>query len=231
MYSPGSLASVLLDAVAPPRCAACGVFARAICPGCVRALELLPEPPVVTVGAVDLHAAFLYSSPLRELLHVGKYRDGRSALRVAALLAAERCTALPAPAILVPVPLGPARLRARGYNQAETVAGVVAGVVGAVLRPWLRRIRETGSQVGRSPADRASNLAGAFGWVGPRDVAGRIWVVDDVITTGATMLAAIRAVPSGSRGGLRGVALARAGAHLRPDFEAPARRRRGIMEI
>lgn len=225
----GSLCRAVLDAVAPSRCAGCGDPAPAVCPGCVRALELLPQPDPVADGALRLHAAFLYSSPLREILHSGKYRDGRSALRVVSLLAAERYTALPAPAFVVPIPLGLARLRQRGYNQAESVARGAAALLGAQLRPWLRRVRETGTQVGRSPAARAANLARAFEWLGPRHPAGLIWIVDDVITTGATMAAAVDAAPHAARGDICGVALARAGEHLRGVARAPAARHRGIM--
>jgi len=211
----GRLATACLETVVPPRCAACGVPSRAVCQGCARALELLPTPEAVAVAEFTLHAAFLFSSPLRETLHAGKYRDGRSALRVAALLAAERFAVLPAPILIVPVPLGSARRRVRGYNQAETAARVVAAVVGAQVRPWLRRVRETGTQVGRSPAARAANLAGAFAWVGPRVSAGGVWILDDVITTGSPMAAAASAARPAVGGDLRGVALARAGDHLR----------------
>ncbi|MFN2451121.1 MAG: ComF family protein [Candidatus Dormibacteria bacterium] len=225
----GALRSLVLEALAPTRCAGCGDPAPAVCLGCARALELLPQPDPVAKGGLRLHAAFLYSSPLREILHSGKYRDGRSALRVAAVLAAERYAALPAPAFVVPVPLGRARLRQRGYNQAETVSRAVAALLGAQHRSWLRRVRDTGTQVGRSPAARAANLSGAFQWLGPSHPAGRVWIVDDVITTGATMLAGVHAAPHAAHRDICGVALARAGEHLRGVARAPGPRHRGIM--
>lgn len=229
MYGLAAVGRGLLDVLAPSRCPGCGEPARAACPGCVRALELLPEPEAAHAGGVSLHAAFLYSSPLREILHAGKYRDGRSALRVASLLAAERFSLLPPPAVVVPVPLGRARRRSRGYNQAEIAARITAEVVGAPCQPWLRRVRETGSQVGRSPAARARNLAEAFEWAGPGAGRGRVWIVDDVITTGATMLAAIAAARVAMDGELCGVALARAGDHLWVPAPRPAARHRGII--
>ncbi len=224
-YRPGALAHRFLESLAPSRCAGCGTPAPAACEGCVRAIELLPQPGAVRIGGVSLNAAFLYTSPVRELLQRGKYQDCRSALRVLALLAAERFTTLPVPAAVVPLPLGRVRRRVRGYNQAEIAAVVIANLLGASVQPWLRRLRETESQVGQSPASRRRNLAGAFAWVGPSSQAGEVWVVDDVITTGATMLAALGAARHTTDVALRGIALARAGDHLRP----PASRHHGII--
>jgi ComF family protein len=118
---------------------------------------------------------------------------------------------LPAGAALVAVPLGQARLRARGYDQAARLADHLARASGAPrLRRALRRVKETPPQVGRSRAGRAANLAGAF-VADPDRVAGRdLVLVDDVVTTGATVEAAARALRQAGARRVTVVALARA---------------------
>ena len=174
----------LLDLVAPRRCAGCGVPGTALCRGCVAAIDGLPQP-ALSHGL----AAFPYGGVVREVLWRGKFRDFRGALRLLADLAADRLQP-PAGAVVVPVPLGRARRRLRGYNQAEVVARVLAEHHGLVVDAGLlRRARETPPQSRLHAADRAANLAGAF--VAGPDAAGRVvWLIDDVRTTGATTDAA-----------------------------------------
>ena len=85
------------------------------------------------------------------------------------------------------MPLGARRRRVRGYNQAEVVARQLARLVPSVpLLAGLSRVRETPPQVGRGAEQRRRNLAGAFAWTGPA-LGGTVWLVDDVVTTGATL--------------------------------------------
>ncbi len=94
------------------------------------------------------------------------------------------------PDLVLPVPLAPARLRERGYNQAWELARRVARRLAVGADPQLLlRIRDTAHQLALPPAARAGNVRGAFA-VEPRrraEIAGRrIAVVDDVMTTGST---------------------------------------------
>lgn len=107
-----------------------------------------------------------------------------------AIAAAERERAAPRPSLVLPVPLAPARLRARGYNQAWELARRVARALAIAADPaLLLRIRETVHQLALPPLARAGNVAGAFA-VEPRrrgELAGRdVAIVDDVMTTGHT---------------------------------------------
>jgi ComF family protein len=140
-----------------------------------------------------------YEGSLRTVLHELKYRSRR---RVAARLA-EELVADPAsravlrPGVLVvPVPLHPRRRQERGFNQAELLGAELAKRAGLeVAVGALVRRRDTSPQTGLSAAARRSNVAGAFVVRRRSRVAGRtVVIVDDVMTTGATVRACARAL-------------------------------------
>lgn len=106
-------------------------------------------------------------------------------------------------AILVPVPLHSRKQRARGYNQAEIIARAIEQAVPtAVVERCLRRVRATPSQTFLSREERRRNMKGAFACVRPPGGGERIILVDDVLTTGATLNAAVHAF---HRAGLRNI--------------------------
>lgn len=95
---------------------------------------------------------------------------------------------------IVPVPLHARRQRARGFNQAELVAREVSRWTGLpVEADWLRRLKDTPSQTGLTPRQRQENVRGAFEANAKLD-SGRILLLDDVCTTGATLNACARAL-------------------------------------
>lgn len=96
----------------------------------------------------------------------------------------------------LPVPVHTARLRERGYNQCERVAGALARYCGGrCSSAVLRRVRYSDSQTRLGSAERGSNVAGAFAVAPGTEVKGKDWVVvDDVYTTGATTGACARAL-------------------------------------
>lgn len=102
---------------------------------------------------------------------------------------------------VVPVPLHPLKRLRRGYNQAEYLAEGIAAQLGAeVERGCLRRVRNNPSQTRRTAAERWTNAEGIFAVRHPERLAGRhVLLVDDVLTTGATLLSAaetlLRACP------------------------------------
>src|SRR5579864_2468624 len=127
-----SLARTVVDALAPQRCAAClRVADAAVCGACVEAIAAAPQPRGRVLAQGVAAAAYVFEGPVRTVLHRGKYRGDRAALRVLAATAAPRLhPVLPRPAAMVSVPLGARRLRRRGYNQAEEIARVLSDAFG-----------------------------------------------------------------------------------------------------
>ncbi|MBP3191054.1 ComF family protein [Natronogracilivirga saccharolytica] len=93
--------------------------------------------------------------------------------------------------LLLPVPLHPSRQRKRGYNQSAMIAEGISKATGAEIvdQSAIKRIKNTRTQTGLSSASRKNNIAGAFQLAKPEVFqSGRVLIIDDVITTGATML-------------------------------------------
>jgi ComF family protein len=110
---------------------------------------------------------------------------------------------------LIPVPLGRRRARSRGYNQSERIAVALGSLIGAPVRcDLLRRVRDTGTQTALTPEQRQANLAGAFTCLGAEGLAAVL--VDDVFTTGATLVSAAAALAGGGAKKVEAVTFARA---------------------
>ena len=147
-------------------------------------------------------------------MHAFKYR-GRKDLSVflsrEMARELERFPELSAYKFIVAVPLHPAKLRERGFNQAELLAGGLAPAAGLFhLEGAAARLRDTRSQTTLSKAERRANMAGAFGAAKPELVKGRsILLVDDVATTLATLEALAAALKNAGAKAVAAYTLAR----------------------
>lgn len=218
----------------PPRCLHCGApgaGGRDLCGDCRDSLPhnacacprcALPIPqPAPACGrcikrpppASAALAPFLYADPVDRWLPRFKFARDLAAGRVLADLVLEDAR-LPALIdgidALVPLPLHRSRLAERGYNQALELARPLVRAFDLPLRhDWLQRVRATAPQTGLDARARRRNLRGAF--VADAAMRGqRVLLVDDVITTGSSMLEATRACRRAGALEVRVLAVARA---------------------
>ena len=157
-------------------------------------------------------AAFAYAFPLDRLMQAFKYggRLSHADFFAAALSekVAERPAAMRWPDALVALPLAPSRQRERGFDQAAEIARRVARITGICRVAGLRRTRDTPAQAALPWKERARNVRGAFA-ADPAFGGLRIAIVDDVMTTGATLVAAAEAVLRAGASGVEAWAVAR----------------------
>jgi ComF family protein len=114
--------------------------------------------------------------------------------------------------LLIPIPLHPSRERDRGYNQSAVLASELAYLMPLdIARGALSRTRATADQVTLSHEQREANVRGAFAADPPAVCDRRVWLLDDVYTTGSTLRSAAQALRSAGAREVRGavVALAR----------------------
>ena len=196
-----------VDWLFPPICGGCGKAGSRWCQDCQQQLKFLTEPVCQACGLPLSHSGFcvecaasrppydmlrswvVFEGPIRRAIHTLKYRRNTSLGEIFGRYLAGYVRELNWNVdLVVPVPLGRLRKKARGYNQAELLALPLS-----IFQKWryskdaVSRIRETKTQVGLNAKERMENLANAF-CANPVFVEGKsILLVDDVATTGATL--------------------------------------------
>jgi predicted amidophosphoribosyltransferase len=218
-----------LDLALPARCAGCGSEGPPICATCEPVLDARLELPAgVPIGlASDVPAPLLqlewcapFGATVRRALHDLKYAgEQRLAGPLGRAVARRWSRAGAGGDLIVPVPVHAARLRTRGYDQAALIADVAAQALGLPFAPVLERHRATIAQYDLDRERRAHNVEGAFAIralpagsrLDPeRPLAGR-WpvLVDDVVTTGATLTACAHVLLGQGAIGVSAVTVAR----------------------
>jgi ComF family protein len=139
-------------------------------------------------------AVYRYAHPLDILIQALKYRGELAVARYLGADLAQQLSAEPRPDLIIPMPLHPHRLRERGFNQAAELARHLARRMDLpMLLGACRRRRDSPPQAGLSLKARIKNMRGAF--ICDADLAGRhVALVDDVMTSGASMQALAQAV-------------------------------------
>jgi ComF family protein len=210
-------ADALLDVVFPRLCPGCNAVLLPAEKGiCLRCLATLPrtgyhqtprENPLYDALAAQFAASqppgwasawlfFESGGKLQHILHSLKYENQPQLAYVLGQQYGHELAAgnlVQGPAQLVPIPLHPRKQRERSYNQSEHFAAGLAAVVGLpVNTSLLRRMRYTQSQTGKNKAERQTNVADAFAATQP--ITTPVVLIDDVVTTGATVSAAAQAL-------------------------------------
>jgi ComF family protein len=216
-------ARLVLDIALPTLCVSCRepVDGEGVCAGCWAKLSFIappfcprlgipfvydPGPELLSMEAIAnppayqrARAAVRYDDVARTLVHSLKYQDRTDlAPAMGRWMARAGKEMLGEADVLVPVPLHWRRGWSRRYNQSGALARVISRQTGVkVAGEALRRVRATEQQIGLSRAQRASNVQGAFNVAPDRmaDIQGRrVILIDDVLTTGATVDACARAL-------------------------------------
>jgi predicted amidophosphoribosyltransferase len=223
------------DLALPTRCAACGEPGAAVCAPCTADLlaALFPSGPHLVSpcprppGLPPVVAAGRYSGVLRAVLVAAKdggrhdLRGVLSAVLAAAVLQVDGATG----AVIVPAPSSRASRRRRGEVPTTELAIAAGQALGIPVVDALRPLRSVADQAALSHAGRARNVAGAYAVPArttPSLLGRTVIVVDDVMTTGATLCEAARALRAAG-GIVIGAAVVAATARLDPPLPTPCR--------
>lgn len=233
-----SLHAHILDVLFPPRCILCGDPGASgidLCSGCREELPVFDQVcercgrPLAdrrdVCGACTRHpsvwarlvAPLRYYTPVDWMVQRFKFDGRMNCGRALAQLMARRLRCLDdnRPELLVPVPLHEARLRERGFNQAEFLARCLSVDLGIpVGRSVLTRTRDTAAQSGLARESRELNVRRAFE-IGRSPGVKHVALVDDVLTTGHTATECVRVL---RRAGVRRIQVWVAAHALRSDF-------------
>ena len=213
------IAHSFLDLIFPPCCHVCDTqltvpSQSCICTDCFAQLVFMKSPLCTRCGTLfefssemndhycsdclkempsfDTARSLLrYQSPVPDLMHRLKYKADSSVVRVIASILAQNGTIWEQKKceLIIPVPLHANRLRQRGLNQSQLLAGLVfSGYQEKIAINLLIRAKNTTSQTGLSGVERRRNLKDAFRVTNQKSIEGKsVWLVDDVFTTGTTV--------------------------------------------
>ena len=235
MYLVSSM--VFLDLLFPKKCVSCKKLGSYLCEICFSYLSFdaknlclvcdkpsynnLTHPFCRNKHTIDgCFSALSYNHTAKKLIYSFKYKpyltdlkDFISELFYESIIQKEEFMKLMADDLwlITPVPLSESKLRKRGYNQAEILAKELAEKVNLKEKDILKRIKETKTQVGRSNAERKLNIQGAFEIHNSKFIIHNtnIFLVDDVVTTGATLLEAAKILKKKGAKRVIGLTLAR----------------------
>lgn len=207
----------LVNLLFPPECAFCKKLGEIICKKCLNEVseifhvECIVCQKTIAFGAVhnshpevpiqNALSLFDYTNKIRDIIKAAKYGKKEFAqLRLLSNYGAKRLKDmgffLDKRALLVPIPLHKKKLQSRGFNQAEIIAEAIAKEFGVkTSTKVLQRKKQTNPQYSQNREERKQNLEGAFA-IRDRNTPTQthIIIIDDIYTSGATLLEAIKAI-------------------------------------
>lgn len=221
-----SIVALTIDLVYPKHCASCGRRGAWVCPECESQYLSFSKPWCDRCGVpahgqrckcastppgLDRVRSFgPFDGWLREAILQFKYEAEWARAEHLGPLLASSIEDLPDIDALVPVPLHPARLRQRGFNQSLLLAELVGAALNLPVEEQIARTRRTQAQARLRGVDRAANVADAFEVPIAEHVNGRaIVLIDDVVTTGSTLAACAAAARNAGAVSVSAVTLAR----------------------
>ena len=213
------MAISILDLLFPKRCVSCGAFGKYICNNCFSKIEFLEKAicPICQRQAIGgkthpkcagrfrldgLVVACKYKGPIKLAIKKVKYKWIYDIEKVMVDLLASQIWKfdLPQNSILVPIPLHKKRKNWRGFNQEEILASTLAKKFKVRYSESLIRTIETKTQVGLTRDERKKNVKGAFAIRSVQSKTGiqnkNVILIDDVYTSGATMMEAAKVLKS-----------------------------------
>jgi ComF family protein len=215
-----------LDFLFPKRCIRCKTFGSYLCSNCFtgitftdsmvctvcqkQAMGGLTHPVCKTRYAIDgVFPSLVYKGVVKKLVYVFKYPPYLTDLQSTlidlfyeGIIQKEQFVSLLSdPAVFIPIPLHASKLRKRGYNQSALLAEGLAKRFGISVIDCLKRVKHTGTQIGLSKDDRKKNISDAFRLTFATDdlmqKTKHVFLIDDVVTSGATLCEAARVLKKG----------------------------------
>lgn len=214
----------IIELLAPAACVGCDREGDWLCSGCLDNKITVPDPACfscekLTRGGItclvcletseltQVSCGAIYHGAVKELIRVLKFKRGRSAAGVGAQLILQQLPRNVGIDMVTAVPISPARYRERGYNQSEQIAKIISQQLGVPYRSTLMR-SSSAHQVGRGRGERLAAIRGSFKLI--RSVDGqRILVIDDVLTTGATLAECAATLSAAGAASVQGATVAR----------------------
>lgn len=197
-----SILDTALSLVAPHICVVCGAEGAVLCKPCALSLPTLPSICYVCAKATKNYAAcsdhhhknspssvFIageYAGAIKQTIAAYKFDNKRAAAKDIAFYLYNSLPHVPSDYIITYVPATGGHVRQRGFNHVKLVAKVLAQLTGLHYNELLYRVTTT-TQKGADKKTRKQQLAGAFGCFGKITAGKKVLLVDDVITTGATI--------------------------------------------
>lgn len=187
---------------APPFCFYCRTYLERdepLCESCDGRVRPVLSTKISVEGyQLQVHAASAYEEPLKSLILAKIWSDYTAAKHLAHIVWRHSVLKNMAFDYLVPIPLHYSRYASRGFNQAYVLAKQLSELSGKPVLTCLQRSKRTQFQSAVLRAQRHKNIQGAFNLVETHDLEGKTIVfVDDLVTTGATLYEAGRAVAEG----------------------------------
>lgn len=191
------LFSYFLDILSPPICARCKKYLRertVFCVSCDALLQPLITVmlPITATKSAKVFAAAAYQEPIKSLILAKSWSDSVASKHLADLIWTRTDVRFHHFDYIVPVPLHWTRLARRGFNQSDEIAKSLAELSGKKVVHLIKRTKKTAFQSGLNPEQRIANVAASFSLVNEDFTQYRgkhILIVDDLLTTGATVRA------------------------------------------